>query len=33
MAKTVPVKIPGQVLIAKQLDYNYDPNEEILEKA
>mgnify|MGYP006907047871 CR=1 FL=1 len=29
----VAVKMKSQVQIAKQLDYNYDPDEEILEKA
>ena len=33
LPEMVAVKMKSQVLIAKQLDYNYDPDEEILEKA
>ena len=33
LPEMIAVKMKSQVQIAKQLDYNYDPDEEILEKA
>ena len=33
ISKPREMKLKGPFLIAKELDYNYDPNEEVLEKA